>query len=600
MTQRSVGPLLPRASLILIGLAWVVPFLQPYHGYPLVSFHSEWLAFALGLGAAVALARKESWRDTTVPMISLAPLGLIMLLGLQLLLGRVPYPEQALTATLYLAWSTLLMLLAHVLKRELGLASIAETLSWFVLGGGLLSVLAGLLQHYQLYPALDFMIMPKVSRAVYGNLGQPNHYAAHVTLGLASTAFLYGRGRLPGILAAPCVALFLFVLALSGSRSAWLDLGAITVLALLLRRCLHDAPSRRLAVCTLWLVPAFVAAQWVATLPVLQPEKGVILTSLQRLFETASGIEARLQLAREAWRMFLEAPVLGAGFGQFSWHHFLWSPPADSAAAWGMFNHAHNLVLQLMAETGLAGAGLVVGAALYWIAGLRRIALSLEWWWVLASLAVIAIHSMLEYVLWYSYFLGIASILIGLGAMQVRSLRMAGAGRAMAVGALALGGFHLAAMVEPYREFERLVFDSSRDASPSGGQTYADAVLELRREPLLRPYVELALTFGITTSPEDLPAKLDLNGRVMHFAPTDTVVYRHAFLLELSGEREAARRQFELAARAYPGELDDVVRQLQDLARRYPGEFLDLLELAAASRAELRRRKALEAGSRRR
>jgi O-antigen ligase len=599
MTQRSVGPLLPRASLVLIGLAWVVPFLQPYHGYPLVSFYSEWLAFALGLGAALVLARKESWRETTMPVIALAPFGLILLLGLQLLLGRVPYPEQALTATLYLAWSILLMLLAHVFKRELGLASIVGTLSWFMLGGGLLAVLVGLLQHYQPYPALDFMIMPKASMLLYGNLGQPNHYAAHVTLALASAVFLYGRGRLPGALAAPCVALFLFVLALSGSRGPWLYFGALTALALLLYRRLRDAPSRRLAVCALWLLPAFVGAQWAAVLPLLQPQKGVVVTSLQRLFESASGIEARLQLAREAWEMFLDAPVLGAGFGEFSWHHFLSSPSRDISAVPGMYNHAHNIVVQLIAEMGLAGACLVVGAAVYWIAGLRRIALSLEWWWILASLAVIAIHSMLEYPLWYSYFLGVASILLGLGAMQVRSIRMAGAGRAMVVVALALGGFNLVAIVEPYRDFERLVFDSNRVSLPRDGQTFADAVMELHREPLLRPYVDLALTFGITPSPEDLPAKLDLNGRVMHFAPTDTVVYRHAFLLELSGEHEAALRQLELAARAYPGELDDVVRQLQDLARRHTGEFLALLELAAASRAELRRREALEEGSRR-
>lgn len=35
-----------RAGLLLAGLAWTVPFLQPYHRYPLTSFYSQWIVFA--------------------------------------------------------------------------------------------------------------------------------------------------------------------------------------------------------------------------------------------------------------------------------------------------------------------------------------------------------------------------------------------------------------------------------------------------------------------------------------------------------------------------------------------------------------------------
>jgi O-antigen ligase len=592
MTRGDRGPPLARASLALIGLAWIVPFLQPYHRFPLTAFYSEWLAFALGLAAALLLLRKESWREATLPWIAFAPCGLILVLALQVALGRVPYPEQALTAVLYLLWAMLLMVLAHTLRRELGMARVTETLAWYALAGGVLAVLAGLLQHYEFSTPLDSLVARKNGPSVHGNLGQPNHYAAHVTLALAAASYLYARGLLHGALAAPCVALLLLVIALSGSRSPWLFLGALIVLALLVRRRRNDGASRRLVIFVLSLLPAFALAQYMATLPLLQPEHGAVVTSLQRVFGSASGIDARLQLWREAWQMFCDAPLLGAGFGQFAWHHFVLSPPAHAAAAPGVFNHAHNIVLHLMAETGVAGASLVVGAAIFWLAGLRRVALDLDWWWLLAVLAVMTVHAMLEYPLWYSYFLGLAAILLGLGATQAVPFRKARLGRFAAAAALALGWLNLVSIIAPYRDFERLVFDTRRAAPHPDEPAYAAEIMRLHREPLLRPYVELALTFGITVSREGLREKLELNARAMRFAPIDAVAYTHALLLDLSGEHEAARRQLELAVRAYPAELEQFCTALAQLARRYPGEFTALLELAAAKGAELRARAA--------
>src|SRR5512134_1321367 len=114
-----------RVGVLLTGVAWTIPFLQPYHHYPLTAFYSEWLAFALGLAAAAPLLRKESWHEATVPIIALAPLALAVVVAVQVALGRVPYAEQGLTAGLYLAWAGLLLLLGHALGRGLALDSIA-------------------------------------------------------------------------------------------------------------------------------------------------------------------------------------------------------------------------------------------------------------------------------------------------------------------------------------------------------------------------------------------------------------------------------------------------------------------------------------------
>jgi O-antigen ligase len=585
----SSWPNLLRASVLLVGLAWTLPFLQPWHRYPLTGFYSEWLAFALGLAAALALLHRRSWQDATPPVVAIAPVGLIVVLGLQAALGRMPYAEQALTATLYLLWASLLMVLAQVLRRELGMTPVATTLAWFLFAGGAISALVGLLQHFEVSTPFDSLVGRKAGLQVYGNLGQPNHFAAYLTLSLASTTYLFGCRRLHGALAAGSIALFLLLLAMAGSRSTWLYLGALIVLAVLLYRLRRDDGSRRLAVLACWLLPGFISAQWLVTLPFMAPAGGELVTSAERLFQMASGIEPRLQLGSEAWEMFLSAPFLGAGLGQFAWHHFLHQAATGASAAPGVYNHSHNLVLQLLAETGALGASVIVGAVLLWLTDLRRARFGLEAWWLLALLCVIGIHSLLEYPLWYAYFLGVAALLLGLGAERVFVLRLAGTARAVVGLGIIAGWLNLIGVLSPYREFERLVFSSEQRIPPAAAeQDFARALANVHREPLLVPYVELAVTYAITPSKEKLTEKLELTTRAMHFAPVDVVVYRQALLLALAGSGEAARAQLERSLRVYPGERAAVVAELENLARRYPAELTPLLELATSNLAERR------------
>lgn len=574
-----------RVSLVLAGLAWTAPFLQPVHRFPLTAFYSEWLAFALGLAAAAPLLRRESWRDAALPVVALAPLGLIVVLGIQVALGRVPYAGQALMAGLYLLWALLLIVLGQWLRREVSLAQIATFLAWFLLAGGFLHALVGLAQHYGLHdPPLDALVARRQLPSVSGNLGQPNHYAASITLALASAAYLYCRRSLPVAVAAGAAALLLSVLALTGSRSPWLYLGALMGLAFLLDRLQRSDESRRLSVFTAWLLPGFIAAQLLATLPFLLPTGAPIVISADRLFQIARGIAPRLQLWGEGWRMFLDAPLIGAGFGQFAWEHFLHQAAHGAAAAPGVFNHAHNIVVQLLAETGIAGALIAAAAAVVWIADLRNVKFAPEWWWLLALLSVIGIHSLLEYPLWYAYFLGVAALLLGLGAERRIAMRHGGAARAATALLVLLGCVNLVAVMPPYRDFERLVFNSA-PRSPAGAQAFTAAMMRAHRDPLLEPYVELAFALGAPVRTDELQVQLELNTRAMRFAPVAAVVYRQALLLALAGSREAALVQLDRALRAYPADAENFFSELDELARRHPAEVMPLLELATAKLA---------------
>jgi len=287
--------------------------------------------------------------------------------------------------------------------------------------------------------------------------------------------------------------------------------------------------------------------------------------------------------------MFLSAPFMGSGWGQFSWHHFLNQAATGANAAPGVFNHAHNLALQLLAETGVVGLVIVFGAAVVWLAGLRKVRLDGNWWWMLALLSVIGIHSMLEYPLWYSIFLGPAALLLGLGTQHVLNVRFQGALRLTAGACILAGSLYLFGALAPYRDFERVVFSSeSSSLARADGQAFMAVISDVHREPLLTPYVEVAIAHGVDVSRDSLPEKVDLTRRAMHFAPVAVVVYRHALLLALAGDKAAALQQLQRAIRVYPAELGEVKLQLEALARSHPAEFTPLLELAAAKSAERR------------
>jgi len=576
-----------RASLYACGLLLSLPFLQPYHRFPLTTFYSEWLSFALGLLAALFLLRRQSGATAEYPAIALAPLAFIAVVALQAALGRVPYVEQVLITTLYLLWASLLIVLGARLVQELGMVPVAETLAWFVLAGGMLSALAGLIQHYDVATPIGFLVTRKTSAAVFGNLAQANHFAAHISMALGSAVFLYGRKRLGAPLAIGCVTLLLLMAALAGSRSPWLYFTAFTLLALLVRRLRRDDETRRLVVLTLALLPGFLVAQGVAHL--IAPVEGLQVTSMERLFASASGIAARVELWTVAWQMFLAAPILGSGWGQFPWHHFLGLALNGPGIAPGLCNHAHNLLLHLLAETGVVGFAIIFGAAIVWFFDLRRATLDSCWWWLLAMLLVIGIHSMLEFPLWYSTFLGPAALLLGLGAKRMLHVRFEGALRLVIAICMLIGALNLYGVLAPYRDFEQVLFSpDSQSRAAAGKEAFMSAISRVHREPVLTPYAELAVAYGVVPSLKNLPQKIDLVRRAMRFAPSEVLVYRLAALLALNGDSESALQQLHQAMTAYPAGLGAAIVQLEALARDHPAEITPLLELASAKRAQRR------------
>jgi O-antigen ligase len=574
--------------LAAIGLMWTLPFLQPYHHFPLPSFYSEWLALALGLAALTWMGRAAFWRAAALPAALVPLLGLVVLLLVQYAVGKVAYGGQVLVAALYIVWACLLMVLARGLRRVVGLEGIATVLAWFLVVGGVVGAVLALLQHYQISDLSQSLIFPKRRTQVYGNLAQSNHFAAYSTLALASLAYLYAGRRLHWAGAAAGALPLLFVIGLSGSRSSLVFLALVLALALLYA-WRGGAGGRRLALIMVLFIGGFAAAHGLAGMPGLESSGGSE-TVLERFSggegsAGAKSLDFRLQIARESWEMFTLAPWLGVGWGQFPWHDFEYRALHGRFISTWPFNNAHNIVLHLLAETGLVGTLLLAGAAALWLRCLKHAAIDLPHWWVAALIGVIAFHSLVEHPLWYGYFLGMAAVALGLLAPGDFRARLERAGAPLIVLLVAAGAVYAVSVLDNYRHFERLF---ARGAVAPGTATFAAIVGRAHREPALAPYAELAIATAMSLDAERVREKLEINGRVMRFAPISHVVYRQALLLAIAGEGAAAQRELARAARVYPQELPDLIKLMKETAVRHPSEMAPLIKSAAAQYAAWR------------
>lgn len=143
------------------------------------------------------------------------------------------------------------------------------------------------------------------------------------------------------------------------TRCAWIGagLGLMILLGLTLPRA--------------WRVPVLASSLIVASL--------VAVTQWERIMafkrdetataeDTAKSVELRPILARVAWNMFLDRPLLGCGFGQYmnESKYYLHDRSTELVLETARPYCQHNVFLAILTETGLVGMGLFVVLLFCW------------------------------------------------------------------------------------------------------------------------------------------------------------------------------------------------------------------------------------------
>ncbi|MBY0346591.1 MAG: Wzy polymerase domain-containing protein [Neisseriaceae bacterium] len=318
------------------------------------------------------------------------------------------------------------------------------------------------------------------------------------------------------------------------------------------------------------------------------PESG-----LSRLVANADDMSARRMVEwKKALMSFETAPLYGVGFMQYSARSVEYQVLPEfrhSAMNSSLFAHSHNIVTQLLAEMGLIGAVVVVSGFLLVFLRILRSPAKTRYFLPFTLLCVMLIHSLLEYPLWYVYFLGAFVLLSALLPQAHYKLPVAGRWLSALLG---LGlVFALFWGTSSYLLLRKLRAPEKAEYKP----LYYQKLLKMERtHPLLGFYALNELSNFVAVSTDNLAEKRALLIKMAATRPYPNVLLRLAQVETLSGNPAAAEHALQLAMASYPtyapiflGRLGDDARwqALTDEIKRLTAEDKKARALAKAARA---------------
>ena len=554
--RRAVAPFLSLAAL----LAVVPAVLLAIHLPPSATFLNQAAAVS-GWGVFCVVLALQMRRAPAAAPARRANGGLrALLLGLALLMAAcaMSWARHGLPSSM--AWSAMGLLAAAALVAMVGAAAMTSghgvpafrALCSALVVAGALSVVVGVVQVFAPeWADGQWIARTSLEGRASGNLRQPNHLSSLLLWSLVAAVWLFGslddhRSQPARAALLVLMAAFILGLVLSGSRT-----GMLGVLVLAVWGALDGTLSRR-SRWALCVSPLIYALCW-GGLATWADLTGHVFGGAARLRSETDISSSRFGIWSDTLGLIAQHPWLGVGWGEFN---LAWSLTPFPHRPVAFFDHTHNLLLQWVVELGVPLAGLVtalLGWALWcaWRASRtsvarahgERVLLRAAWMMVL----LVAAHSLLEYPLWYAYFLLPAAFALGLclgagdgGKAVPPALQHAGHASAKPVAALLAAAVLLVAggvaAVIDYLPVSA-IFEPADDAPP-----LADRIAAGRRSVLFSHHADYAAATTSGSPPEVLRA----TDGAKHFLLDTRLMMAWAAALAEVGETDRARH---LAAR---------------------------------------------------
>ncbi|MES2951616.1 MAG: Wzy polymerase domain-containing protein [Pseudomonadota bacterium] len=392
---------------------------------------------------------------------------------------------------------------------------------------GLISSVMGLMQYFGVSTMLEPWVAGTAPGEAFANLRQRNQFASLTNLSLAALVWLAATDR-----GAPHrkwlvllgAALLAVGNAASSSRTGLLQLFLLCMLCGVWGTWRQPLARRVLLVAVLIYALALLALPWLAGFE-LQGQG-----ALARLRDGDAGCGSRITLWSNVLHLIAQKPWLGWGWGELDYAHYMTLYP-DKRFCY-LLDNAHNLPLHLAVELGIPIAMLVCSLTAWLVLRARPWGESdptrqLAW----SLLALITLHSLLEYPLWYGPFqmaLGVSVYLLctprerrapawgsqsGVDTKRVRAnyLLAATAALMMAVAASAAWEYHRVRQI--YLE------PAQREAA------YRENTLEKIRDTyLFRHQFDFAAVSLTPLTPANALQIYTLSSELLHYSPEPRVI----------------------------------------------------------------------------
>ncbi len=391
----------PVGTLVAI-VAFVVPAMLTHNVPPSATFINQAVAIVgwallMAWFASAAQWPARALRGSLVAL--LAALSVLLLAALASVWWASLPHGLALSAAASLAMALLAVLVGAATAEARHGETALSALCWALVMAGLLSSAVGVIQVFA--PDLangQWIAISAAEGRASGNLRQPNHLSTFLLWSVIAALWLAESGRMHRAAAGGFAYAFIFTLVLTASRTGVVGVGILALWGALDRRLSRPARVMMLA------APVAYFLFWAGLATWAHGSFG----GEARLTDTADSPNSRRHIWANTLSLISRHPWFGVGFGEFN---FAWSLTPYLGRPTAFFDHTHNLPLQLAVELGVPLATLLLALLVYALwramrngfgtAHPQRAMTSAASMMVL----MIAVHSLVEYPLWYSYFL---------------------------------------------------------------------------------------------------------------------------------------------------------------------------------------------------
>ncbi|MGY4831779.1 Wzy polymerase domain-containing protein [Sphaerotilaceae bacterium SBD11-9] len=403
------------AARTLAPLAVTLPVLLAYNAPPSATFLNQALAFSgWGLWMAWLLAPMVSMSaraafGKTWPM--LTALGLLALSALvSMSLSALP-SSVSLSSVGTITSAILVLVFATTLQSAERSDRAYAAFCIALLAAGFISLLIALIQYFApLWADGNLIARIATPGRVGGNLRQPNHLSSLLLWALVALVWLHDarvetlptKARVPFRWATALLMVgFVFGVVLTVSRT-----GTTCILLLAVWGAVDKRLSRFLRG-LLWVVPLAYVLCWMGASEWAQMGGSQVFAGGEQLHKSDPS-SSRFAIWANTLELIKQNPWFGVGWGEFN---FAWTLTPFPGRPVAFFDHTHNLPLQFLVELGIP-LGTLVLALLAWALWKAftacRTAGEPDRPMVRTAFVMVlmmVVHSMLEYPLWYAYFL---------------------------------------------------------------------------------------------------------------------------------------------------------------------------------------------------
>lgn len=287
------------------------------------------------------------------------------------------------------------VILFNVLPRSSAGGKTAVATGWLV--AALISAVIALMQYFDLEdPFFPFLATTDPGYA-YANARQTNHLATLLGAGLLALLWAVRTRRLR-FHAVWMAGLLATAMAATASRTGAMHLLLITAMV----AWWAEPQRRRMLLWCAWVLAVYVAA--VLALPwLLQHTQGIEGRDLFARMGAGASCSSRKVLWSNVLHLISLKPLTGWGWGELAYAHY--ATLFDGPRFCEKLTNAHNLPLHFAVELGIPLALLLSAGAVWMIARhqpwrAKDPARQMAW----SVLALIGVHSLLEYPLWFGNF----------------------------------------------------------------------------------------------------------------------------------------------------------------------------------------------------